>query len=405
MRHAHSIDDLVQMVSAAVSTLSNPTFVFVADIGATNCRLGFVPLRSVKGHLTPSVNETIVLKQSANSVEALINLTNAVSHALSQKLKNGSIRIVAAAVDGPGPAVNHCIGPVANFVGDNRIVNIPRDFTATLFPKGVTGVLNDLEAVGHGILQCNRQSVLSSFFDLYLPSSTMPDRNNNTTLCPRGFYVVVAPGTGLGVAMIYNDALNGSTGVLPLEFGHNLVATNAWQSLPDLCTFLQEGLATEKRTLLEWDDVVSGRGLVAAYAFYAGRRGGVSRSDKTLLSAAEIATKALSGECETCVRAMTSHYELMFHFASEMVSGFVAVGAILCGDNIVNNLPFLQRPSVAAHLKRVFHSHPMDRYHFQSNSVVLVQTKKVNMNLLGCIGVAATLADGKTDDALQVSRL
>lgn len=183
----------------------------VSDVGASNCRIGIV----AKG--TEGIHEILFVSRPANSVAQLRAVyQNFVATVTPQRLS----KVVAASANLPAPAAGMVGGPIANYKGktiSDRFVDyttMPRE----LFPLENTVVMNDLEACAHGIVATSKLDTFSDAFSL-LWEAKKPHEGYKGNL-GKGNCVVVAPGTGLGVAAIQYHYHDDRYTVFPLEFGH-----------------------------------------------------------------------------------------------------------------------------------------------------------------------------------------
>lgn len=258
---------------------------------------------------------------------------------------------------------------------------------AALFPPGRTVFLNDLEASCHGLLALSSQGQLSTYFSsLIVPADLAADANPAAALDASKHYVVAAAGTGLGVGLLISH--RGQHIVVPCEYGHSKVPPRG-SAQPDaaLETKLLEWLSGELyagKHAIEYEDIVSGRGIVWCYRFllHAGWAGDASRT------AADIA-KAAATDDATCKRALQWHYEYLLRCCGQIAIGTQAKGVLLCGDNQFNNGAFIA--SHIAPLRLAFAD--TAKHDWLDDVTVLGQKQSLNANLLGCARVAAQCAN------------
>ncbi|KAJ9458876.1 hypothetical protein DIPPA_70118 [Diplonema papillatum] len=330
---------------------------FVAiDIGASNTRIAVKGVDGKGGHI----------KRKVNSKPALFALLNEANTAF----KKAGIVVLAAGVAGPGPRSpdGTRLGPFSNYTSEDQ--HLYRDeLPSTLCPKGKTVLLNDLEAAAYGVAGVAGGNSYSSYFSKMWGTNTAFDLRNGPCL-------VVAPGTGLGCGLIYMSE-SGKPSVMCLEFGHSSLAADAGDE-----AWLRQ-LATKVYTKplpVEWEDVVSGRGLVACWYRCALDAKLIDASSVT--DAGQVAQRALDG-CPVAGKAMWLHYKYALAFASDLVMGFVCGSVVFTGDNIVNNQFYLGKSDVVSDLQNEFMSHTSARFGFHQKVSVYRQTQSVNLNLEG----------------------
>jgi len=128
----------------------------------------------------------------------------------------------------------------------------------------------------------------------------------------------------------------------------------------------------------EFEDVCSGRGLVAAYKFVSGGK---------KLTAKDIALKAIAGDAEA-EEAMLLHYRFLLRDAQTMTVALQTKSVLLCGDNQVHNAEFVSKK--AQELQNEFLHHPKEKSLGWLSAVpVYTQNKHVNANMIGCVAIAS----------------
>jgi len=151
---------------------------------------------------------------------------------------------------------------------------------------------------------------------------------NNTTPAFFSNSVIVAPGTGLGMAvLIYNDVRKPV--VLTSEAQH-CPAGSFYKRHRDIITSYEE----HNGEAPSWEDLVSGRGLEYLFFYTAQKEESASR----------IAELALSGKDQAACLAMLDYY----HIAAEAAQTLAllvkpAGGVYLCGDTTVKNKELIRR--------------------------------------------------------------
>jgi glucokinase len=377
---------------------------FIADVGATNTRVSFVPLQLSNAHIT-------FFKAKAGSVPEMIAVFEKTAAAAGKGVVG---RVVAAAVAVPGPVTeNGGVAVVANFRADNnegrtiRVGALPHP----LCPVGRTQLLNDLHACSAGIAGLNHIGAFSeAFVKMWGPSppaaaaATKPEdgaaETDASARCTlgKGSVVVLAPGTGLGTALLHYDAPADRYIAVPLEFGHTHIPTYRHGAL--LASFVQ--MLGRGNHPAEFDDVCTGRGLEHIYAVAAS--GNDQLPKKAQVTAPQVSQLAKDGDltAQTAFRLM---YCILMNLASQLSMGFVPHSVVIAGDNAVRHDFFLSQPQNVAALKREFLSHTMERMGFMSRVQVARQTTEMNLNLIGAAFEAAQLVEGgKRESASSQTR-
>eukprot|EP00698_Gefionella_okellyi_P002930 TRINITY_DN12776_c0_g1_i1.p1 TRINITY_DN12776_c0_g1~~TRINITY_DN12776_c0_g1_i1.p1 ORF type:complete len:509 (+),score=146.84 TRINITY_DN12776_c0_g1_i1:111-1637(+) len=351
----------LEQLSAKLQQLGSPVLVGV-DVGGTNIRVAF---SRVDG------SDTFVLETFAerDSVEQLLDTLSACG-AVVQEL---GVEVGGAAIAVAGPRKGDGM-TVTNYQEGHQ--DLPRNvLPASLFPFARSAMLNDLEATGYGLVALNQRGAIQTLFKCL-------DSDATAALQP-GPALVIAVGTGLGVALIYpvNNAL--ST-VVPLEGGHSLIT----QVGPD-----NEDRAREERLLshlsrkiwqgkhsIEYEDICSGRGLEAVYEWVILDRHNQQQS----LRGAEIAKRARAGD-EDALEALSLFYRYQMRAATNFGLTLRPTTIVLAGDNQVRNGWLLE--SQATELRKELVNAPRGQA-WLGDVPVLVQTVVRNVNIEGALHIA-----------------
>ena len=331
------------------------------DVGGTNTR---VALKDVNSNITAAV-----FKEKINSKVDLLNMLSSIGVALNGK------KVVGASLAGPGPrnAMGTQLGPFSNYRGDSvndKIIH-KKELPSTLFPQNSTTLLNDLEAAAYGIASVSKSDQLASNFTMMWGPN-----DAKKMYLERGPYLIIAAGTGCGTGLVYLGS-NGNIEVMPLEFGHVSVVTESAEE--EWLSYMKPILKRGDKPP-EYDDVVTGRGLLWAYNFY--KQKSTSVSVPELTDPAEVAMRSHKG-CPVAGQAMKTHYKLLMNLASNLTMGFVLGGVVVAGDNAMHNEPFLSSPENIKFLKQSYLSHTTERMGFQSRANVIRQSGSLSLNLLG----------------------
>jgi glucokinase len=231
-----------------------------------------------------------------------------------------------------------------------------------------TRLINDFDAVGHGVTRLGPDDVVVLQKGLAVPD---------------GAVALLGPGTGLGQAML----IRGPAGyrVVPSEGGHaTLAARNAIEW--GLVQFLAEKYGPH----VSYERVISGPGLVDVYRYVVARSiaaasPGVTEEMKTDLPAAVITRHAIDGSDPACVQAA----ELMIAIFGSQAGNFALTslatgGVYLAGGVSRRILPLLQRGRFLEHFAA------KGRFSHLLSVVPVTVITTDDVGLLGAAAVAAT---------------
>lgn len=243
----------------------------------------------------------------------------------------------AAGGERPAGAVVAVAGPVD---GERvRVVNWPGAPEISLealetagLPPGGTRLLNDVVAGAYGMVARVQRNGLARFSRIGGPEAS------SSTLM-RGHLIYASPGTGLGAAAMVRDEA-GALVAVGCEMQHSEAPSFA----PDVARVL-ERVRAERGKPASWEDVVSGRGLVAAYRTF----GGDASS-----SAAHIAAAALTSD-DIARRAMSVYYRTLGRFLQALALAHQpCAAAFVGGASTEANLAFMVEESgLAAEFRSV----------------------------------------------------
>jgi glucokinase len=343
---------------------------FVVDIGASNSRFGFAARGGSKVYIR-------FVKVSVNSIVALIAAFKTFAEKIGESVCK---RIVSATLNLPGPVQGSVGGPISNYLGstsEEKTLHLSA-LPASLCPPHHTVMLNDLEACAYGVVATHHFKIFSKYFKS-LWKGTIDPKNGNAEGLSHGNCVVVAPGTGLGIAVVQYHAFSGKYTVIPLEFGHTSVQSETDRKFVDAYKAdLKRGNYAP-----EYDDICSGRGLERLYAFVLTEKG-YNTSKKA--TAKEISDLARNND-PLAVEAVELYHKFLMRVCSQMAIGFVPHTFVLCGDNVVHNQYFYERKGAVETMKQQMFDHSCERYGFMSKPSMLRQSAFGNLNLLGCMYV------------------
>ena len=369
------------------------------DIGGTNTRVSVA---------RDGVREQVALLKIASSSlpEILSSLRDILPDVL---LVTNGLTATRASVAVAGPIESDGLSVVlTNFPGKDLLK--VSDLPTGLFPTGQTSLCNDLEAAAYGILSLGAEQHIPDFFRPLYQSAL-----GQEALQPHN-YLVVAAGTGLGVAMLYYNRRSSGHMVVPLEAGHCLSAV---QGSMDLAAFFAEhGLhdttipiansafdavsfitAIQMRLhaqapvwSVEYEDIASGRGVVLAFQLLGGdpslTAGDIAKNAAEFVGNPEEEAEGEGGgkDALRCAQALFIHYMWVWNAIQNMCIPLQCKGVIFCGDNQVSNDAFFTAYQQA--WRQQFLSHPKKDWLEPVLLDVLVQTKPVNMNVRGALYLA-----------------
>jgi glucokinase len=177
-------------------------------------------------------------------------------------------------------------------------------------------LLNDLEATAYGLP--------------HLPASDLYPINDGSARS--GTRVVVAPGTGLGEAILFHQ--EGHFHVIPSEGGHaDFAPTNLFEIR--LLRYLKG-----KFGHVSYERVCSGSGLPSIYAFLKKQGFAQERPDmKKALKEADdptpiIVQKAMAGECELSIATLNAFVSILGAEAGNLALKVMATGGVYLGGGI-----------------------------------------------------------------------
>jgi glucokinase len=266
------------------------------DIGGTKTNLA---IYSADSGLTPRAQGTF---QSAEypSLKAV----------LAEFLADSGLRVEKAVFGVAGPVVG----------GQSSATNLPwliseGELEAALGLREAR-LLNDLEATAYGVRHLEDD-------DLF-PLNDAPARS--------GTKAVVAPGTGLGEAILFYQ--DGHYHVIPSEGGHtDFGPTNLFE-----LRLLRHLMG--KFGHVSYERIASGKGLPNIYAFLK-KQGYAAESPemkKALRKADDptpiIVQKAMAGECELSIATLNSFVSILGSEAGNLALKVMAVGGIYLGGGI-----------------------------------------------------------------------
>jgi glucokinase len=221
-------------------------------------------------------------------------------------------------------------GPVSGSTA--KITNLPWtiDAAALTTRLGVpVTLLNDLQATALGAL--------------VLPAAAFAVLQHEAVAAPGGTVAVIAPGTGLGEALLVSDGTRYLA--LPSEGGHADFAPGSDEQI-ELLRFLRDAHGPH----VSYERVLSGAGIGDLYSFVRRTTGSAEPAWLTAEIAAGdrnavISRAALDGRDPACVRALEIFVEILGAEAGNLALRGLATGGVVIGGGIPPKiLPALQQP-------------------------------------------------------------
>jgi glucokinase len=222
---------------------------------------------------------------------------------------------------GSRPVIDVACLAVAGPVLDGRVsmTNLPWEIEARALGKKLGAahahILNDLEATALAMLD--------------LPPDALHQIQAGTTERGRGHVVVLAPGTGLGEAMLYWDGAHHHP--VASEGGHADFAPIG----PEQAALL--AYLADRYEHVSYERVLSGPGLVSIYEFLrdTGRAASCPAVERTISEpAAAISTAALNGSAPICTRALDLFVRILGAKAGNLALQAVATGGVFVAGGI-----------------------------------------------------------------------
>jgi glucokinase len=266
------------------------------DIGGTKINLA---LYSPEGGPIPQVRATFKSARNA-SLEAVIK----------QFLDDTRLPVAKAVFGVAGPVVD----------GRSRITNLPWIISEATLQQDLgfqeVKLLNDLEATAHGIPHLPAR-------DLFVLNDAPPQS---------GTKGVIAPGTGLGEAILF--FLQGRYHIIPSEGGHvDFAPTNLLE-----IRLLRQLLG--KFGHVSYERVCSGSGLPSIYAYLKkqGFAEELPEMREALKHAADptpvIVQRAMAGDCELSIATLNTFVSVLGAEAGNLALKVMATGGIYLGGGI-----------------------------------------------------------------------
>jgi len=345
------------------------TYVVGVDIGGTNTRIA---VGTIDGKYVQ------VAKYAASNKAELIKGLNEYGGLLISTL---GAKPAGTALDIAGPVyAGGTRAEITNYDkenGNTPVIHVS-DLSPSIFIHSRTRLLNDLESCCYGVIGLDSQNRLHEFF------SVLQDGKPASKLDPTVHHAVLAAGTGLGAGILVKLPGHPSFHVYPTEFGHVQIPP-VGAGHPDrerdvkLNDYLSK-LLYEGNYGPEFEDVVSGRGLLYVYTFLTQGVAGAPQ----ITHPSEIVEAALNGSNKHAEEALLIHYKLLMRTSATIAVGMQAKGVLLAGDNMVYNSAFVLKNKEA--LLKEFLGVP--KRHWIDAAPIFIQTTSYNINLQGTLYVA-----------------
>jgi glucokinase len=281
--------------------------IIAGDVGGTKARIGLFERRAGRVQLVTLVDYT---SREFASLEEIL------SEFLSANKSNISGRLEAACFGLPGPVVS----------GRVKVTNLPWEVVQSEVGAriGVPKIklVNDLVSTAAAIPTFEPESL-----ELVYDGGGASDK--------AGSCAVVAPGTGIGHALIHREA--GWSVLLASEGGHaNFAPSNELEI--DLLRYLQTRLSH-----VSVESILCGPGLVNVYSFLLDTGRFSELSETETISASVIANAALKGSSELAVATLEMFCHMLGAHCSNIALTYLSTGGIYLGGGIPPKIvPFIK---------------------------------------------------------------
>ena len=256
--------------------------ILIADLGATNARFCI----------------TVDNETYTNQANYPIKEYDSIDNLCLKYFSDHALESVERAVIGVAAPI---IGDQVSFVNADLKFSI-LELEKNIFQKGLI-IVNDLELQGHAIFNLKPEDIS------YIGGKRLND----------GTKILVAPGTGLGLA-----GIEGSS-VIATEAGHiNIADKNDISELKEIIN----NFVLEKGRNPNYEDFLSGKGITFFHKCLSGL------SDETLTSE-EILKRRNDEHCDKTIKLMTY---LLSSYLKYMALVWGASGGVLISGSIVNSL-------------------------------------------------------------------
>lgn len=302
---------------------------------------------------SPSSDSRLVLAGDIGGTKTLVGLFNVSArgvtlwrHAHYASGAHKSLEAIVRhfmAAHGCPPVAAACFGVAGPVIGGaTRLTNLPwklseRRLAASLDIARVH-LLNDVQAAAFGMLHLDKRG-----FAIVRPGQAKKSARGRW---PEANLAVIAPGTGLGEALLYWDGTRHRP--VASEGGHGGFAPRG-----KLEVELLESLRQTHGTHVSCERILSGPGLVAIYEFLRLRARGreaapLARARASGDFAAAIGAAGIARSDPVATRALEMFVSILGAEAGSLALRFFAVGGVLIGGGIAPKiLPALRWPAFA----------------------------------------------------------
>ena len=291
----------------------------VGDIGGTNTRLA---LYKIDGAVPQPAGD--IRTYSSQAFTGLTAIVDAFLHETGTTCDQ---------------AVFGVAGPVDKAKGESQITNLPwlisvRDLQTTMKIDRVS-LLNDVESISYGLTLPNGLKEPDELYQL--------NRNYDVAIStPSGNKALIAPGTGLGEAILIYDDFGGKGHyvVSATEGGHTDFAPRSTFEA-GLLHYLQDKFWHDSYGHISYERVISGQGIKHIYDYLQESNGIPENPDvaRRLAQGEEPANKiiseaALSHSSELCMNTLTTFVSILGAECGNMALKTLAYGGIYLGGGI-----------------------------------------------------------------------
>jgi len=292
------------------------------DVGGTHTR---IRAEIIEGNRTVLISREY--KQKINSKSKLKSFILSTLIDIDSDLKPHKCVIGFA-----GPVIDHREVTITNW--KNKPTITLDDIKKWGFPENRTIMLNDMELAGYGVLDMEENKDMNSgqCEILYKPNIPAKNRINNK--------LVIAPGTGFGTASIiefttHTDVL--IRDVLSSEIQHIQMPAFNERHAEIIKIILSK---KPDRCFLNFEDIVSGKGLEETYRAIQTIDGIINDED---INASKIADLAVKGIENSAIEALDLFYRCTGRIIQAMALMIQPYGGVyLCGASTKNNASFIQ---------------------------------------------------------------
>jgi glucokinase len=290
--------------------------VIALDVGGTNTRARIAAL-------DPDDGGAPAVRDMSTRVSRAADLYAFVREVIAAACEAGSV--VQATVDVAGPVLNGR-ARLSNWAAADSVVRLP-EFERAGLPVGRTAVVNDATAGAWGALARVDREVPAAGVDVLATPAGADCREARSGLGV-GNLVYVAPGTGLSSAFIVRHGL-GSVGasVVACEFENTQMPRFDDEGVPEVTDAVARSLGRAP----DWEDLVSGRGLVNIYDALGVIGGAGVPVDAIERDARSIADAARENRSERALAASTVFYRVLGHFAQTLALSCLPCAAVVIG--------------------------------------------------------------------------